>query len=176
DQEKREHEAAAGSGRELVSTELCTTCGLESSPTGPCGDPHARPGDQRRASTSHDAGPPLRVEARAANQNAVHTVGRDEDPRVPAIHTPAVQDRHADPALSSKLAQREANHPMHFRGVGRRRRPAGTDGPDRLVRDEHLTDLRRLQPGDASTQLTEDHLLRLAALTLLELLTDAEHR
>src|SRR5262245_53052294 len=95
----------------------------------------------RRPASRDDLEKRAEIEARAADQRAVHVLQRHQLPDVVGLDAATIQDVAEFGGLRSKpLAQPLPDVRVRLRGLRRRRVAAGADGPDRLVGDDQQPD------------------------------------
>src|SRR2546422_2203961 len=79
-------------------------------------------------------------------------------------------------SLRGELREQAAQVPVDLAGLGRRRVDARPDGPDRLVGEDDLPELRRRQTREPGAQLTLDRREGEPLAPLLRRLADADDR
>src|ERR671930_1442904 len=123
----------------------------------------------------HDSNKSGRAQAGATDQRAVDLGLGDERVDVLGLDAAAVEDpdRLGD-LLRGELREQAAQVPVDLAGLGRGRVDARPDGPDGLVGEDDLPDLRGRQAREAGAQLTLNRREREPLAPLFRRLADAE--
>src|SRR3546814_9710406 len=100
-----------------------------------------------------------------ADERAVDVGHPQQFDRVLALDRAAVEDAHLGAFIAQQRAQTLADEAVDLGDIGHRRRPAGADGPDRLIGDDE----RRARAGgrDGAVKLaarSEEHTSELQSL------------
>src|SRR3546814_2952965 len=113
----------------------------------------------RRLDDRHELGG---REAGPADERAVDVGHPQQFDRVLALDRAAVEDAHLGAFIAQQRAQTLADEAVDLGDIGHRRRPAGADGPDRLIGDDE----RRARAGgrDGAVKRSEEHTSELQSL------------